>query len=340
MSDRLIPSLETITAVGCCLVASGYFFFFSGCSQIDAAVDLETARNEAVYVPAEVAATLALGVARAQDYGSYSSVVHQSYSVGQPITTDGCIGIQLVEAVGADGFGALSYDFAGCSGQSGRVAVEQVVTYEPLPEDEARDEIPGEENWTDTDGDGVPDEGPEGAGGLDGFEGEDLRDLLTGSADVSVSYENYSEGLLEVSGTLALTGGVEVAEGASGDLDADLSVSALDYGGAIDATGSWSTAPGSDSDRLLSFAGDFVSSTGLTWTVIASNVQLSPGCYDAMGGELTATFTNDHGTTEVTAKFDEVCDGCAQMFVDGADIGPVCFPTDKLTGDSEEGPAI
>ena len=67
-------------------LAASAALFVTGCTEIGHLVDLETAHNEAVYVPIEIAGTLALGVVRAQDYGLYSSVVHQSYSAGQPIT--------------------------------------------------------------------------------------------------------------------------------------------------------------------------------------------------------------------------------------------------------------
>ncbi len=319
-------------------LAASAALFASGCGEIGQLVDLETAHNEAVYVPIEVAGTLALGVVRAQDYGLYSSVVHQSYSSGQPITEDGCIGIALLDGIEADGEGAVRYDFNGCSSQAGAVRVAQSVEL-PTLDDEARDELP--EDWTDSDGDGIPDDLPEGAGDLDPSDllsGDTLRDLLSTGADVEVVYDAYSEGLLSMEGSLGLRGGVQ-GEEAGGELDADLAVSFLDYSGELDAEGSWRLGD-SEAGQRLSFTGDFISSTGLTWTVITDHVELVAGCMDGIGGQMTAIFENPLGTVEVTARFDDECDGCAAVVVDGVEQGEVCFPLDTFSNEGEEGPAM
>ena len=109
----------------------------SGCATIDEAKDLEMARGEGRYVPVELIGSLALGVMRAGDYGTYSSVVHQSYSAGDPITSDGCASVSLVDGMGTDGEGTVVYDFDPCSARGGRVQVTQRVHSDLL--DEERD---------------------------------------------------------------------------------------------------------------------------------------------------------------------------------------------------------
>ena len=322
MRSEPLVSLHIPRVIALCLVAFAGLFVFSGCDTIDDLVDLELATNEAEYVPVEVAATLALGVTRAQDYGAYSSVVHHSYSVGQPITDDGCIDIALVEDIGADGHGSLRYDFTRCDGQGGAVQVQQTVTSVANGEQSWDEVVAGD----DVDLDGQPD---------------GLRDLLETRADVQVNYAGYREGELEMSGGMAFGGGVAGEGTEGGTLSADVAVSALDYRGALAAEGSWSAGQASDESRMLSFVGDFTSATGLTWTVIADNVEMVPDCGDAVGGQMTAIYENDMGSVEVTALFDDVCDGCATLVVDGVDQGRTCFAGSSWfgAGQGEETPA-
>ncbi len=319
-SDPL--SLHSLGAAGLCLVAVACVFVFTGCDQVDELVDYEMATNEATYIPLEVAATVALGVTRAQDYGAYSSVVHHSYSVGQPITDDGCIDIQMVEGIGADGYGSLRYDFDACSGQAGAVRVEQTVTSVATGEESWDDVINGQ----DVDLDGQPD---------------DLRDLLETRADVNVRYDGYREGVLEMTGGMSFGGGVAGEGTTGGSLSTDVAVQALDYSGALNADGTWSSGQAADDSRLLSFVGQFTSATGLSWMVIADNVEMVPDCGDAVGGQLTAIFENDMGSVEVTALFDDVCDGCATLVVDGVEQGETCFAAASWfsSSDGEEMPA-
>lgn len=329
---RVLPSLETLLAASLCLIATGYVFVFSGCSTIDEVVDLETARNEARYAPTEVAGTLALAVARAADYSAYSAVVHQSYSDGTPITTDGCIGIDRTDDLEIDGEGEVAYDFSTCGGQAGQVEVMQTIVIETMPDDDGWDESQADGDLVDEDGNGIPDEyetseyDPETA----------LRDMLSGSADVQVEYRQYREGLLEMDGSLALAGGLDGGTSEGGALNADMTVSALDYSASIAADGHWSVSPTDEDGRLMSFSGEFTSAAGLTWTVIASNIETVPGCFDALGGELTATYTNSLGSVEVRAVFDDVCDGCSTLFINGVDQGQSCMPDSPLLGTRSE----
>jgi hypothetical protein len=313
----LTPSLLALTA------ARG--LATTGCSTIDQAKDLEMARGEARYVPVELIGTLALGVMRASDYGTYSSVVHQSYSSGDPITSYGCASVALVDGMGQDGEGTVFYDFQPCPERSGQVQVTQRVTSDLL--DEERDEnFPGD-GWEDTDGDGIPDGLPPGSDDvdLDGLTPEELSDLLGGSADIEVAYQGYQEGLLSMDGSLSMSASVDGTSSVGGPLAAELAVEAWNYGGVADIEGSWKFGMAEDS-RRLSFTGEFESATGLPWTVMANNVELSAGCLDATAGEITAVFGNGLGEVTVTARFDTVCDGCASIFIDGEAAGRVCLP--------------
>jgi hypothetical protein len=264
----------------------------SGCATIDEAKDLEMARGEGRYVPVELIGSLALGVMRAGDYGTYSSVVHQSYSAGDPITSDGCASVALVDGMGTDGEGTVVYDFGPCSARDGRVQVTQRVNSDLL--DEERDENFPQDGWEDTDGDGIPDSLPPGSDDVD----------LDG---------------------LSMSGSLGANEEVSGPLTADLAVEAWNYATDVQVDGSWKYGQGGET-RRLSFTGQMQSATGLDWTVMANNVELSPGCMDATGGEITAVFANGMGEVTVTARFDSVCDGCASIFVDGEAAGRVCLP--------------
>ena len=314
---RILASLESLIAAALCLAAAGFVVTTSGCAPV---VDLETARNEAQYMPVEVAATLALSVGRAQDYGAHSAAVHTSYSNGAPITQDGCIGVELLDDLAIDGEGEVRYDFSGCDAQDGTVNVHQTVTYE-LPDGQSADDL------TDENDNGIPDELENG-----GTDGSGAPADVSASTDFQVSYDGYREGLLEMSGEMTLGDGVLATEETpgSGPLAAAMTVGALDYQATIAVDGDWTTRPGDHDSRLLSFAGSFTSATGLTWDVVADNIDLAPGCNDARGGQLTARYTNESGTVEVVAIFDEVCDGCAQLIVDGVDRGRTCFPESPL----------
>lgn len=304
-------------------LAAAFGMTLTGCQFADEARDIEMARGEARYVPVELVGTLALGVMRAADYGTYSSVVHQSYSAGDPITSDGCASVALVDGMGTDGEGTVFYDFGGCADRAGQVQVTQRV----VSGDEARDaDFPGD-GWEDSDGDGIPDSLPPGSEDLDldGLSEEDLAELLGGDADIDVAYAGYREGLLAMEGSLSMSASLGSDGEISGPLSADIGIEAWNYSGEASVEGEWKHGS-LENSRSLSFTGGFVSSTGLNWTVMASNVELSAGCVDATAGEITAVFENGLGDVTVTAKFDSVCDGCANIFIDGESAGRVCLP--------------
>jgi len=314
---RKIPALITLSAaLGLAL---------TGCQFADEAKDFEMARAEARYVPVELIGTLALGVMRAGDYGTYSSVVHQSYSAGDPITSDGCASVALVDGMGTDGEGTVFYDFAGCPQRAGQVQVTQRVSAE-LPDEERDTDFPGD-GWEDNDGDGIPDGLPPGSEDLDldGLSEDDLADLLGGSADIDVAYSGYREGILRMDGSLSMSAGLSGDDAVSGPLAANIAVDAWNYSGEANIAGDWKFGNEGET-RSLSFTGDFASATGLSWKVFASNVELSAGCVDATAGEITAVFNNGLGDVTVTASFDSVCDGCANITIDGEPAGRVCLP--------------
>jgi len=311
---RLPASVESLCAVLASTGALGGALLFAGCAPV---MDLETARAEAQYMPVEIAATLALGVSRAQDYGAHSAAVHASYGNGVPVTSDGCIGIALTDDLAIDGIGELVYDFSHCDSQAGLVQVNETITYS-LPDGASADD------YADENGNGIPDEYENGAP-----DGSGATADITATANINVTYNGYREGLLTMSGGMALAGGVLEAEG-GGDLATDMTVSSLDYATSVTASGTWVTSPMDPEAQLLSFAGSFTSATGLQRDIVAENIATSPGCNDAMGGQLTARYSGAAGDVEVIALFDDVCDGCATLVIDGVSQGQACFPDSPL----------
>ena len=149
-----------------------------------------------------------------------------------------------------------------------------------------------------------------------------MAELLGGDADID-GRAGYREGLL-ADGSLSMSASVGPMA-RSRPLSADIGIEAWNYSGEANVQGEWKHGS-LENSRSLSFTGGFVSSTGLNWTVLASNVELSAGCVDATAGEITAGFENCLGDVTVTAKFDSVCDGCANIFIDGESAGRVCLP--------------
>ena len=81
----------------------------------------------------------------------------------------------------------------------------------------------------------------------------------------------------------------------SGPLSADIGIEAWNYSVGRTSKVSGSMARWGQPEPL--FTGGFVSSTGLNWTVLASNVELSAGCVDA-AGEITAVFETAWATSQ------------------------------------------
>ncbi len=299
----LVPSLLAATAL------------LTGCADLDATFELEMARSEAQYLPLEVGATMALGVLRGAGYAELSARIQaDGHTVG--IEPDpACVGIELVDAMGGEDLqGTVRYDFARCGASRGFLDVKQAILLPSHSEMQGERDVP--EGDLPEDWDGTLPSGAE----LEGL-------LLQGAAaSTSVTFVGFEEGLLGMRGSVALDGGLD-----GGALEADLAVSALDYGGDLDVSGAW--APGIDLDeQVLGFVGDFISTTELAWTVDADNIVLDATCGDARGGELRATFTNDAGRVELRAVFSPECDGCASVFINDVAQGETCFDSTTLFG--------
>jgi hypothetical protein len=297
------------------LIASA---LLAGCAGVDPTFELEMARSEAQYLPIEVGATMALGVFKSAQFAELSASIQADGTTAGIQTDPPCVGIDLTDPMGGEDLsGSVRYDFSRCSNSGGSLDVQQAVLLPELAELEGERDIP--EGW---DGE-IPED-------WDGEipTGQELEGLLTQGAAVamSVDFTNFEEGLLGMSGTVATGGGVD-----GGALHADLSVSALDYGGDLDVDGQW--GPGIDLDEtVLSFAGEFVSSTELTWSIRAENIVLDTTCGDARGGELHATFSNDAGRVELRAVFSAECDGCATVYVNDVLQGDTCFDGSAFYG--------
>ncbi len=302
-----------------------------GCGA-DATFELEMARSEAQYLPIEVGATTALGIFKAAQFAELSASIQADGTTAGISFDPPCVGVDLTDPMGgADLLGTVSYDFNGCSSSAGALAVSQAVLLpdaselDGLGDDVSRD-LP--EGWDGELPEGWDGEIPEDWEG-ELPEGSELEGLLLEGTSVAmaVDFNSFSEGVLGMNGTVATQGGLE-----GGALDADLSVSALDYGGDLDVSGSWGLGIDVD-ETVISFAGKFVSSTELEWDVRAENIVLDMTCGDARGGELTATFTNDAGRVELRAVFSAECDGCATVYVNGDLQGDTCFDGSAFYGE-------
>jgi hypothetical protein len=295
-----------------------------GCSA-DAVIDLENARNEARFVPAEVVGTLGFAVAQARNYGERAVVAQNALSVGNSPDEEGCSAVSVTDNVLDDGIGAVLFDFNACPGRTGQVLVDQESTLPQLP---AGWEEWDQDDWDQWDGE-LPDgwDGPNTPGG-DG-ERQASFDLpsVADENSYTVRFVDYSVSIVEVKGA------VDVSEGVSGgEIGAHIGVSALDYNAVVSVAGRW-TPMTNEPGEWVSFGGRFNSMTGVEWTVVADNLGFLDGdCQDAVGGTLTAIFENEAGRTTVTATFDDVCDGCAHVAIDGIDQGQACFSASELIG--------
>ena len=263
-----------------------------GCQQFSDLQDLELARGEAEWLPAELAATFGLALSEGQNYSERTTEHLVDAEAGwEPSPTD-CGSVVVADALGADGRGVVQYAYGGCEAQAGVVTVSQEISL-TIPEN-------------------VPP--------------QDLSDeLLIADTSVTIEYSGYENGLLESSGEMTLT-----EEGDVGGLSIGMEVGALDYRGALEVDGDWSEMADGLASRT-SVVGGFQSATGVTWTVVADNLLFS-GCMEPTGGELQMIFDNGLGRVRVDATFDSVCDGCAQLSIDGEPKGETCFGDGQTIG--------
>jgi|GEM_PF-2100280 len=297
-------SFDVVGTAGATLLAALGLAMTSGCQGFTDLQDLELARGEATYAATEVGATFAVALSEAQRFTQASIDAQVAWNLGSPVTQEGCATVDVHDGVGAEGIGRVRYDMSPCPSASGSVVVDQEFIFTP----------------------------PEGTGGGEGFPG-DPPDLPPGTeadytigdsladADsaVQVLYAGYDKGLLRAAGTLSMS----ERQGA-GLLAAQVTVGALDYEGTLDVDGDWSHVTEGLAARM-SFAGTFESATGVGWTIVADNVVFQDGCMDSLGGELLMVFDNPAGRVTVETVFDDICDGCADLYVDGVQMGESCF---------------
>jgi hypothetical protein len=302
---RAVPLLIALTLAGCAP---------------EAVIDLENARNEARFVPAEVVGTLGFAVAQAQNYGERAVVAQNAFAVGTSPDEEGCSAVSVTDAILDDGVGSVMFDFNSCPSHTGRVQVDQESTLE-LPD--------GWQDWDEDDWDGWDGQVPDGWDGGSTPGGEQASIEIADQADdnFNVRFTDYAVGMVDVRGAVSVDGDLE-----GGEVGAHVGIAALDYDMLASVSGTWEpmlNEPG----KWVSFGGRFNSMTGVDWTVVGDNLGfLSTDCMDAVGGTVTAYFENEAGRTEVTATFDSVCDGCADISVDGIDQGQACFSAADLIG--------
>jgi hypothetical protein len=300
-------SFDVVGSAGAALLAALGLATASGCQGFSDLQDLELARGEAGYASTEVGAVFAVAMAEAENFAQASVDAQIAYSLGSPITQEGCATVAVDDAADPDGRGIVRYDLSPCPSAKGSVIVAQEFQLTP------------------------PDDLPGGGGG--GGQSTDLPEVPPGTeadynagvaiaeadASIDVIYAGYSNGLVRATGSLSLT-----EEAGAGLLDAMVTVGALDYEGHLDVTGEWADVSDGLAARM-SFDGSFESATGVEWTVVADNVVFEPGCMDGLGGELLMVFDNPAGRVTLETVFDDVCDGCADLYVDGEKMGESCF---------------
>ncbi len=302
---RAVPSLIALTLAGC---------------SAEAVIDLENARNEALFVPAEAVGTLGFAVAQAQNYGERAVVAQNALALGNSPDEEGCSAVSVTDAITDDGLGSVMFDFNSCPSREGRVHVDQESALE-LPEGWDEDDW---ENWDGDLPDGWENDVPDGWGG-------DERasvDMPETRDNFNVRFTDYSVSIVDVRGAVSVDG-----DSTGGEVGAHVGIRALDYDTLASVHGRW-TPMVNEPGKWISFGGRFSSLTGVQWTIVADNLGFMEGgdCLDAVGGEVTAVFENEAGRTEVTATFDDVCDGCAAVAVDGIDQGEACFSASDLIG--------
>jgi hypothetical protein len=338
----------------------------AGCTPEDLVAN-EKARAEGRYVALEMIAVMGAGLGVTFQYGESTTQVLLAQAQGQAVPQSGCYQVSVEQANGTDGSGKVNYDFAGCEDRTGTLTVEQgpvVVESElvdELTDSEGRDEeeegsggtIPG---WPEGLPDGLPDDlldnlpedFPEN---LEDLTEEDLENLLTsmtqGSAStaVTISYEGYSEGLLQIQGGMTLgtkvefselvEGGVPSAQSNpaeliagglnKGELVAAITTSLLDFQGTAMMAGSVELDLDNATTRL-NMGGTFRSATGLDWEILINDLVVGTSCLGALSGNINAIFDSPAGRVDVIATADGSCNGCLQLEIDGIEQEDLCLP--------------
>ena len=338
----------------------------AGCTPQDLVAN-DKARAEGRYVALEMIAVMGAGLGVTFQYGDATTQVLIAEAQGQAVPQTGCYQVSVEQANGADGSGKVNYDFSSCADQSGTLVVEQgpvIVEVDLLGEGQdtgARDEdgtgsdssIPG---WPEglPDGlpddllDNLPDDFPQD---LQDLTAEDLEELLmsmtqgSASTAVTISYDNYEDGLLTLQGGMTLgtkvefselvEGGVPSAQSNpaeliagglnKGELVIALTTSLLDFQGTAMVAGSVDLDLDNGTTRL-NMGGTFRSVTGLEWEVFINDLVVGTSCIGALSGNINAIFDSPAGRVDVIATADGACDGCLQLEIDGIEQEDLCLP--------------
>ncbi len=365
---RYIPVLVVLALIGLALVFAPPASLKgaaseAGCTPQDLVAN-EKARAEGRYVALEMIAVMGAGLAVTFQYGDSATQVLLAQAQGQTVPQTDCYAVSVDEANSEDGSGKVSYNFAGCEDKTGTLIVEQgpVIVEADIPEDlggsGARDDeegsggsIPG---FPDGLPDGLPDELldnlpenlPENLGDLTE---EDLNELLNsltqGSAStaVTISYNNYSEGMLKIQGGMTLgtkvefselvDGGVPsgdptdlVAAGLNkGELVSAITTSLLDFQGTAMLGGTVELDLENATTRL-NMGGTFRSATGLDWEILINDLVVGTACLGALSGNINAIYDSPAGRVDVIATADGACNGCLQLEIDGIEQEDLCLP--------------
>lgn len=131
------------------------------------------------------------------------------------------------------------------------------------------------------------------------------------SAPTTVRFADSAFSSAEVRGSFHLGNGAE-----AGSVTTTVDVAFGDLQGRLDVKGTFAPSAsgvGTDFDA----DGYFVSDSDLRWRTSFGHVAFAESCGEALGGEVLGWFRNDAGEALVRIEFDDQCDGCATLFVDG-----------------------
>ena len=308
---------DTVGTAGAAVLAALGLLASSGCQGFYDLQDLELARAEATFVPTEIGGTFAFAFGEAVRFSEVALEAQVAESLGAPLTEDGCLGIDVFDAVAttqADGSGEVRYDLTQCPDESGGVLVAQTFDLSPPELPDGGEEFPGD----------VPDVPP-------GTEANYTSDAIaTADARSQVVFDRYEFGMVGATGSLSVDTSLD-----GGALESNVLVSALDYRGRVAVAGDWTPVSDGLAARL-NITGTFDSVADNTWTVVADQIVFEPGCMDGLGGELTAYFENGAGRVTVKAVFDAVCDGCSDLYVNDEFTGRSCFGDGATIGGAHQ----
>ncbi len=313
-----ISNYDTVGTAGAFLLAALGFLTGTGCQGFYDLQDLELARGEASFIPTEIGGTFAFAFSEAARFSEVALDAQVAQSMGAPLTEDGCLGINVLDAVATtqtDESGEVHYDLSRCPDESGGVLVAQ--HFELLPPEMP----PGG-------GEGYPGDIPDVPPGTEANYTTDA--IATADSSHHVVFDRYAFGMVGATGSLAMETSLD-----GGTLESNVLVSALDYRGRVTLAGDW--APVADGlAARLDVTGTFDSVADNTWTVVADKVVFEPGCMDGLGGELAAYYENSAGRVTVKAVFDDVCDGCSDLYVNDEFAGRSCFGDGATIGGAHQ----